>query len=212
MAGEVRDGGDGEIRDLHEVEREVSAFFVEGDRVRSMAWAARAMVRQFAVDRARHDHEDLLYEALGQTLDGRRSWKKEVDLERHLRLVMRSIASSWRRTVARTDAAGAREVRSSELWSPDEKVDPKDLPGSLQGALASPLPDAEAALVAQEQLEGVLRRFADDEPARLVILGLAEGLDGGEIQRRLEITARQLKTTKERIRRKARRTEAGDVE
>ncbi len=87
-----------------------------------------------------------------------------------------------------------------------------DLPTSLQGALASPLPNPEEALITQEKLEAVLRHCADDEPASLLIACWAEDLKGREMRRRLKVKARQLKTLKERIRRKARRMKAGEVE
>ncbi len=67
-------------------------------------------------------------------------------------------------------------------------------------------------MVTKEKLEAVLRRSADDEPASLVIAGLIEGLNRPEIARRFKITVRQVKTTKERIRRRALQIEADDVE
>lgn len=67
-------------------------------------------------------------------------------------------------------------------------------------------------LITKERLTAVLRGYADDEPASLVIACWAEGLTGPEIRRRLEITEREFVTTKVRIRRIARRTEAGEPE
>ena len=175
-----------------------------------MTRAANAHIRGFGIDPVRHKPHDLFSEALAQTLNGRRSWSKGVDFERHLREVMRSIAWNWRRSATRTDAAGAREVRFTELWPPDEYVDPMDLPDSQQGALASTWPDPEATLITKERLTAVLRGNADDEPASLVIACLFEGLTVPEMRRRLSISERRLETTKVRIRRRARRIEAGE--
>ena len=207
---EGRDSEDGGVHHRREIERAVSALGPGG--LRGMGRAAHAHIRDFGLDPVRQKPHDLLYAAIGQTLEGRRSWRKGVDFERHLREVMRSIAFNWRRSAARAEAAGRREVRFSELWPPDEYVDPMDLPISLQASLASPLPDPEARLITKEKLVAVLRHCADDEPASLLIACWFEGLNGREMRRRLEIKARQLKTMKERIRRKARRMEAGDVE
>ena len=210
VTGEVEDGAGGAIHDRSEIDQALCVLGEAG--IRRLARLARGRIRRFGLDPARHSPQELLSEAVSQTLSGRRSWRKGVDFDRHLRLVMRSIAASWRRSAARAAAARAREVRLSELWAPGEKVDPKDLPDSQQAALASPAPGPEAELITRERIEAVVSGCADDEPASLLIACWAEDLDGREMRRRLEVTKRQLKTTKERVRRKARRIEAGDAE
>ncbi len=210
MTVEGRDSEDGGVHDRREIEAALAALGPRG--FRRMGRSAWAHIRGFGLDPVRYKAHDLLYAAIGQTLEGRRSWGKGVDFERHLRVVMRSIASNWRRTMGRADAAGAREVRFSELWGPDEDADPKDLPISLQAPLASPLPDPEAALIIKEKLVAVLRRCADNEPSSSLIACWIEELDGREMRTRLGVTPRQLKTLKERIRRRARQVKDDDDE
>ncbi len=177
-----------------------------------LAARARARIRGFGIDPQRHSPHDLLHEAITQTLSGSRKWKRGMDFGLHLRRAMRSIASNWKRRSERAAAAGADEVRFSKLWADGEKADLKDLPGSMQGVLAAPEPGAESGLIAKEQLEAVLRGCAGDEPAKRVIDGLFEGLTVREMGQRLEVTERQVESTKERIRRRARRIKAGDDE
>ncbi len=204
----LADADEREARDRSEIERALSAFGSEGGY--KLAKGARALIRGFRLDPARHGHEDLLYASLARTLMGDRTWKDGVDFDYHLRQTMRSIGSSWRKRASKEARAGAREVRFSELWPADGKADPKDLPEPLQKFLASPLPDPEKILITRERLAAVLSALADDRPARAVIGCWAEGLNGPEIEERLAITPRQYKTTAERIRRVAHRTEAGD--
>ncbi len=210
MSVDDRDSGGGGIHDLQEVERALSALGPA--ELARLAARARARIRGFGIDPHRHSPEDLFHEAITQTLSGRRKWKRGRAFDLHLRRAMRSIASNWKRSSERAAAAGADEVRFSKLWADGEKVDPKDLPASLQGVLASPAPGAESGLIAMEQIEAVLRRSAGDEAAKRVIDGLFEGLTVREMGQRLEVTERQVESTKERIRRRARRIKAGDDE
>ena len=204
MSFESQGGGGDGTYDHQEIER---AWADLGTGGRLLMAGAKALMRGFGLDPVRHNYKDLLYTALAKTLAGDRSWQEGVDFDHHLRQTMRSIGSGWKKRAVKEARAGVREVRFSELWPPGAKVDAKDLPESLQAALASPTPDPEAVLITRERIAAVLRACADDRPARQVIGCWARGLDGPEIQQRLRMSGRRYVTTVQRIRRIARRTE-----
>ncbi len=84
--------------------------------------------------------------------------------------------------------------------------------GTAGGRPHAGKPTRSSGLIAMEQIEAVLRGCAGDEAAKRVIDGLFEGLTVREMGQRLETTERQVESTKERIRRRARRIKGGDDE
>lgn len=97
-----------------------------------------------------------------------------MDFERHLVWVMRSIASAWRRKAAQTAKAGASEVRETTLRAKQLRLFGED----GEDAAAAPIPDvasrepdadAERRWIAKEQVDAIVRHFADDPEAKEVI-------------------------------------------
>jgi DNA-directed RNA polymerase specialized sigma24 family protein len=66
------------------------------------------------------DPEELFYEALTRTMEGRRKWKRTMGLAEHLFGAMRSIQSSWLKSQKRGRVAVVRYLH--ELRTPSEEM------------------------------------------------------------------------------------------
>lgn len=155
-----------------------------------------AKLRGYACRRMRRapahlDADDLLSEAIVQTLEGRRTWNAaDVDMKGHLYGVMRSLASH---------ADVALETRLRD-YLPDH-VEPVDTAVNVQQRLED-----------TEELRAVTARFAHDAQIVSVIDGMAAGRKGPEIKATLGLTQRGLETIMKRMRRTARKESERDME
>ena len=115
---------------------------------------------------------DLLHEAIGRMLDGRRKWPREVSLVTFLVQTMRSIASDhWRRLENPV-------VRSESEVVADEEAD-----GGVAGNAPDEAMQPERRAMAAETLAAIEALFGEDVDALQVIAGhgqreVAEGGSG----------------------------------
>ena len=127
------------------------------------------------------DSEDLLHEAIGRMLDGRRRWPRHVPLVVFLLGTMRSISSDhWRR------------LKDSVVVADGAAVD--------RGA--DPTGDPEHRVSAKQTLARVEALFGDDAEALAVIAGMASGQRPDEIQKETGMDGTRYATTQRRIRRR----------
>jgi hypothetical protein len=138
---------------------------------RILAWKVPAM-----------DGEELLFEALGRTLDDRRRWNQAaVEFVGHLIGVMRSIASH---------EAVRRGFDTMGLTSSMTLVSPDNLEDSLS---------------AEQQIRRLRSYFGEqqDDEALQVLDAMEVGCDGSAIREQLDLTQTRLETIIRRIRRSA---------
>jgi hypothetical protein len=147
------------------------------------------------------DHEDLLEEAVADTLDPtKRRWNKDVSFVRHLIGAMRSISSHWREQV------DPDEPRlESELVRVGEKgglLSPLDLVGSEA-------PAADRILEAKRQLEDIEQAVADDKIVCDILGGMRAEMSASEIREALGLTVIEYETAMKRFRRHVRPAHGG---
>src|SRR5438876_598459 len=125
----------------------------EADFVR-LEKAARYRVRGLGRRASGRNHEDLLNEAIADTLDPeKRRWNRQVSFVTHLLGALRSIASHWKEQFDADEPRLESEiVRTSEEGEP---LSPLDLVGSDAS-------DAERAVEARQELEQIQKMFAGD--------------------------------------------------
>ena len=142
------------------------------------------------------DYEDLLREAIAATCDPeRRRWNKaEVPFARHLKGVMQSISSHWRE---KFDDEAVLEADAIRVGKDGEEINP------LLN-VASPLPDAELALAAKEQLAQIETLVADRPLAALIVAGMRDRMSGPEIKELLGISQKEYETEMRWLRRNVR--------
>jgi hypothetical protein len=147
------------------------------------------------------DHEDLLGEAVADTLDPtKRRWNKDVSFVRHLIGAMRSISSHWR-----------------EQFDPDEpRLESELVRVGEEGDLLSPLdlvgseaPAADRILEARRQLEAIEKAVADDKTVYDILGGLRAEMSPSEIREVLGLTTTEYETAMKRFRRHVRPTHGG---
>jgi hypothetical protein len=156
-------------------------------KIRGLGWRARGQT-----------HEDLLQEAMASIYEGTenaesgRHWRKdEVPFVPFVAGVMRSIASHW------GDACDENEAQLEA----DLLIESDD--GSLLSPLASapsgiPPQDREASV--KEELTAVLKLFADDDDAILIIEGWGIGMTGPEIVEQFGMPQQRYEAGVKRIR------------
>lgn len=146
------------------------------------------------------DHEDLLGEAIADTLDPeKRRWNKEVSFVQHLIGAMRSISSHWR------EQFDAGEPRlESELVRTSEEGDPLS-PLDLVGSDA---PGAERIVEAKRQLEEIEKAVAGDRIVQDILGGMRAEMSPSEIREVLGLTPTEYETAMKRFRRHVRPTAA----
>lgn len=142
------------------------------------------------------NHDDLLEEAVIDTLAGNRRWNKsKVSFAGHLRGAVRSISSHW-----------------EEQFNPDEphleseltSVSPEGKEWNPLMQVKSSMPNQDRVLDAKQQVEEIERLFADDMVPSLIIQGFREGMSGPEVRTTLELSQTEYDTAMKRIRRKVR--------
>lgn len=158
---------------LEEVEAAVAAL-TDDDLVRIAHFAKRRIER---IGRAAdmRDHEDLAAEAYELTLNGSRSWNKDVSFTQYLLGVMRSVSSHWAEKYRTEMESGRDQVRTD--------VDVRmELVRGERGTN-----DPRIAEERTQKLAAIRALFEDDPLASNILAGLAEGLQGPEICSLLEI-------------------------
>ncbi len=143
----------------------------EADLVRLEKFA-RYRIRGLGRKAEGRDHDDLLGEAIRDTLDPeKRRWNKDVSFVRHLVGAMRSISSHWREQFDENEPL----LESELLQTTDEGevLSPLDVVGS--GA-----PGAERILAAKEELERIEKAVADDTVVSDILGGLRAEMLAGE--------------------------------
>lgn len=115
----------------------------------------------------------LLTEAVVRALGGIRKFNRAYPIEANLHETMRSIGSSWRKTLRRKPEISLEELIRSE----DQGEDPLEVLLVPEGAQPSP----EEELAYKQEMDRILKLFVDREEAQLVILGRADGLRGAAL-------------------------------
>jgi len=169
----------------------------EADLVRLEKFA-RYRIRGLGRKAEGRDHDDLLGEAIRDTLDPeKRRWNKDVSFVRHLVGAMRSISSHWREQFDENEPL----LESELLQTTDEGevLSPLDVVGS--GA-----PGAERILAAKEELERIEKAVADDTVVSDILGGLRAEMLAGEIREVLGLSVIEYETAMKRFRRRVRPT------
>lgn len=116
----------------------------------------------------RLDPDDLLYEALSRTLDGRRTCPRAVDVVRGLAEAIRSIASSSFKAAARhPELHAVDEVEFEEGDNTDCAEDPEQ----------KMISDQEADRIRSD----IISLFNDDENAQTIVEGKMDGMAREEL-------------------------------
>ncbi len=171
----------------------------EADLVR-LGKSARYRIRGLGRKAGGRDHDDLLGEAVADTLDpAKRRWNKDVSFVRHLIGAMRSISSHWR-----------------EQFDPDEPLLESQLVHTTEeGELLSPIdlvgsgaPGAQRILEAKEEVERIEKAVADDKVVHDILGGLRAEMSRDEIREALGLSVTEHETAMKRFRRHVRPTAA----
>lgn len=137
------------------------------------------------------DAEDLLQEAIGRSIEGRRRWPKAVPFVTFLRETIRSIAFEELRHRVEGPIRAYADLPNDESGAmPDAVVNAPDL-----------APGPERQIAASQALEAFLQAFAEDPAAIAVLLGLANGESPIDICRSANITRTEYQSAQKRIRR-----------
>jgi DNA-directed RNA polymerase specialized sigma24 family protein len=120
--------------------------------------------------------EDLLQEAIGRILGGRRPWPKRLTPMPFLCGVARSIADEWRHE--EVGSGGDLDEASCDMALPDRTA------------------------IAKLDLERVLALFENDPTKKAVVLGLAAGGRGNELQKQVGLTTTRYASMLRDIKRK----------
>ena len=190
----------GEYQTREEVEAAIAAL--SDVHRKNLRDAAAAHVWRFRLDRAEHNADDLLAEAITRTLEGRRRKRRPVVLAAHLIKTMESIASDWRRRAATRARSGFLVVRQSEYRRRLEQGG--DFVDILRNA-PSQEPDVERAMIAREEARAFLRHFVGDRAAILVATGKMWKMKGPQICLRFNLTPAEFAAAVKRIDRYAKR-------
>lgn len=152
------------------------------------------------------DAEELVSEAYERILDGRRRWYKErVDFTQYLIGVIRSIASEWagyheRNRDENLPEFAQLESQLSKIDDDGKEIPPFDhvvdtRPSVEQGLIRADREAEDEALVRE-----IEARFANDDKATMIILGIEDGMDGPAIRAEFQISEQDYKATMRRIR------------
>lgn len=162
---------------------------------------ARYRVRGLGRRASGRSHEDLLNEAIADTLDPeKRRWNKDVSFVRHLIGAMRSISSHWREQFDGSEPRFESElVRTSEEGVP---LSPLDLVGS-------DAPDAERIVEAKQQLEQIENMAAGDRIVSDILGGMRAEMLPSEIREALGLSQTEYETAMKRLRRHVRPSRQG---
>jgi RNA polymerase sigma-70 factor (ECF subfamily) len=121
------------------------------------------------------EREDILQRAFVAALDGSRKCPRDIALITFLAGTMRSLASSWFKSLTRTPELHLIAVQGDDC---------EDVPVGIDTPAEEPTADQQH--VSEEEAAAIraaiLSLFADDEFARLIIEGDMEGMDATELR------------------------------
>lgn len=147
------------------------------------------------------DWRDLFHEAVSRTLSGDRRWPRRVPFVVYLRECMRSIAHEELRQ--RLEGPVTIEAEILPLGAPTEQ--------DLIGGAIDPSAGPEQRLAASQAIDAILNAFSDDQGAKDVLSGLAEGLTPDEVCASSGMTRTQFESAQKRIRRRLARSRRDTV-
>lgn len=186
--------------------RSAIAALDSADMARLLA-AARSRVRRFKLDRVDLGVKDLVAEAITGTLSGKRRWRRDVSLVRHLIMTMKSVASGRRERHGKAAAAGFRVERRGDMM-PGTLKEEEDDDGRARPGMRTPSEESEEErIIAEDGIRVFRRHFAGDPAALAVIDGWRLGKDGKEIQEQSGLSPKEFKAAARRVRRFAERLE-----
>lgn len=173
-----------ESRGESPVERAVAAKLAGDMNLLRLKAVARVLARGLEPDIF---WGDLLQEAFARVLNGSRRQPEGVPFDVFMTGVMKSLrAEYWRRrrrNPSRVAAAAAGSEDDADSEAPD------------------PAPNPERAVLAQKALKEVMKLFAADREASLVIKGLADGLSAEDICNTYGLTRTEYDSARKRMRR-----------
>ncbi len=146
------------------------------------------------------DPDGLLQEALVRALATQRRWAKNMAAVPFLIGVMRSIGNSAAKSNKRSPVDRFADVEEAEEVDETEQLQSGD-------AVQRVTPERQAG--AQEMLKALDELFKDDEEVRLVLLAMADGLQGQDLRDELGLTETQHNTIRKRMLRQSK--ELADV-
>jgi RNA polymerase sigma-70 factor (ECF subfamily) len=156
-----------------------TVFSVEemNEALSSLSDADMIRLRQIAgiYCKGKIEREDILQRAFVAALDGSRKCPRDIALITFLAGTMRSLASSWFKSLTRTPELHLIAVQGDDC---------EDVPVGIDTPAEEPTADQQ--LVSEEEAAAIraaiLSLFADDEFARLIIEGDMEGMDATELR------------------------------
>ena len=134
--------------------------------------------------------DDLLQEAITRVLTGARQKPKGVAMVAFLAGIMRSIRADH---VRRARNGGDDDIERLRIGAGRNRSTEPDIPDSTM--------DLERALIAEQELAGIRRLFADDATALKVLAGLAEGLSAEQIRSVNGLSRTEYDSARKRMRR-----------
>lgn len=144
------------------------------------------------------DWRDLVHEAVKRSLEGERRWPLRIPFIQFLRECVRSLAhEEMRRHVERP------VVTAAEL--------PGEEPDQVLTAGRDETPGPERRLAAEQAVDTLSQRFADDRVVLAIIDGLLLGLSPAEICERNMLTLTEYESAQKRVRRWALSAERTDL-
>jgi DNA-directed RNA polymerase specialized sigma24 family protein len=173
---------------------EALAGLAESD-IKKLMIVAKYWFRLFPLRAGYGGPDDLLQNAVLQTLRGKRRWRiSVVSIVKHLD---RSIESIARNTPAKIKKDTRAERAAHALDEPHAK--PTD---TTSRSHFPPSSTPESQLVARDELRAIEELFVDDEEALDVVRFRALGMEASQIQRELGIDNRKWETLRKRVQRK----------
>jgi len=159
---------------------------------------ARYRIRGLGRKAAGRDHDDLLGEAIQDTLDPeKRRWNRDASLVLHLIGAMRSISSHWREQFDADEAfSESALLRTSEEG---EVINPLDHVGS-------DAPGGERMLLAREEVDRIQKAVAGDKVVSDILDHLCLEIPPVEIRQVLRLSVTEYETAMKRFRRRVRPT------
>jgi hypothetical protein len=150
---------------------------------------AQYQILRMGSDAGGRTFEDLLSEAITDTLTGRRGWSNGVDFETHLADAMRGIVGCWKEA-PRQDTVPDFETKNRAAEGPNTIAN------------ANTTLHSERILAAKEEMQRIRRALRKDPAASHVLDLIAFDFTPREIQQRLDITQQDYAAATRRIRRR----------
>lgn len=141
--------------------------------------------------------DDLVQESYCRVLAGSRPWPSNVSLLSFLVNIMKSVVSNERRKLRRSEEDGSAVRAPLSIHAPA---------GGLAIDAEDPHPNIEERLLAgagaAEFKREILDLFADDEVAQILVEGIAEGMQGNELQQLTDLDQTAFNSKRRLIRRR----------